>query len=62
MCPDAENDTHSPWYEAFASQTDPVLDGAHLVTGAAAGPANAASPAVAEPDGSQEALFDCYNG
>ena len=62
MRPDAEHDTYSPWYEAFAPQPHPPFDSAPLVTGAAAGAADTASPAAAEPDGSLDALFDCYNG
>jgi hypothetical protein len=62
MHPDAEPDTRSPWYEAFAPHAHPQVDGVRWIAGAADGAVSPARPEAAEPDGSTEALFDCYNG
>ncbi len=62
MRPDAENDTHSPWFEAFTPHSHPPLDGVRLLAGATARAEDAARPEFAEPDGATQALFDCYNG
>jgi len=64
MSPDTENDTRSPWFEAFAPQSRPSVDQVRWVSSAAdiAGADHAAQPDAADPDHSKEALFDCYNG
>ncbi len=61
MDPETERDTRSPWYEAFAPHTHPPLDGARWIAGAADGADSAPRQEAVEPDGSTEALFDCYN-
>jgi hypothetical protein len=60
MHPDTDNDTRSPWYEAFAPTPQAQLDASRSAAGAAA--ETTARPETSEPDGSTEALFDCYNG
>jgi hypothetical protein len=62
MHPDPEPDTRSPWYEAFAPHAHPHMDGVRWLAGAEDGVETAARPEAVEPDGSTEALFDCYNG
>ena len=62
MSPDAENDIHSPWYEAFARHTQIDLESAPLVAGVSAEAEGAVTPEAPERDSSTEALFDCYNG
>ena len=62
MHPDAAPDTRSPWYEAFAPHSRPEGDGVRWIAGGADGVETAARPEAVEPDGSTEALFDCYNG
>jgi len=62
MRTDAENDTRSPWYEAFALHSHPQSDGAASVAGALAVAEIVAQVQAVEPDSSTEALFDCYNG
>jgi hypothetical protein len=57
MHPDTENDTRSPWYEAFAHHT-PASPEPVPASGAVE---DRPAPEVPEPDGSQQDLFDCYN-
>jgi hypothetical protein len=61
--PDAQSDTRSPWYEAFAPQTRPLAAGVRWVTDAVQTAADgAARPETVEAEWSTQALFDCYNG
>ena len=62
MPPNAEPDTRSPWYEAFAPHAHAQVDAVRRVAGAADEAESPARPEAVEPDGSTEALFDCYNG
>jgi hypothetical protein len=63
MHPDAESETRSPWYEAFAQQAHTHVVGIDWIAAAMDdGAEGAAQPETAEPECSTEALFDCYNG
>ena len=62
MRPNAEDDTRSPWYEAFAPHLQPQSDSVPAAASDATGAQNAAALALVEPEDSTEALFDCYNG
>jgi len=62
MRPDIENDTHSPWYEAFAQQVYPPVIKIVKVAGDSSVHESVARCEVGESDGPVDALFDCYNG
>ena len=61
MRSDADNDTRSPWFDAFAPHANAPAVVARPVVETAERPTEVARPAPAELDSTADDLFDCYN-